>query len=250
MPTQKAVATPPSIASFVAALTSSVLSPFAGGTNSPVPAVPPTELTLAALARRELLSDAKSTLAPPVTPQSVLTSLLSPIVTPIFQVFDAAFAFVAGPPVLPPGSTVTVKSSTLQFGNGYVAPANWYFPDDPNPKGLIYLQHGFLAQGPIYSYTAAALAEQTHSIVVAPTITSNFFAADGNWLGGSSMPQAAADLFIGDRPALEASAWAAAGHPVTLPEKVVLVGHSLGGGFVTAMAGDMVDTGRTATLRV
>ena len=85
-------------------------------------------------------------------------------------------------------------------------------------------------------------------IVVAPTITSNFFAADGNWLGGSTMPAAAADLFLGDRPALVASAWAAAGHQVTLPQKVVIVGHSLGGGFATAMAGDMVDNGTDGDL--
>jgi pimeloyl-ACP methyl ester carboxylesterase len=141
-----------------------------------------------------------------------------------------------------------VKSSTLQYENGYVAHADWYFPSDPNPQGLIYLQHGFLAQGPIYSYTAAALAEQTHSIVVAPTITSNFFAADGNWLGGSTMPAAAADLFLNDRAALVASASAAAGHPVTLPQKVVLAGHSLGGNFVLATASDMADNNTIGNL--
>ena len=67
-------------------------------------------------------------------------------------------------PVLPPGSTVTVRSSTLEIGNGQVVPANWYYPatDEP-PTRLIYLQHGFLATGPMYSYTAAYLSEGTNS---------------------------------------------------------------------------------------
>ncbi|HEY7052696.1 MAG TPA: hypothetical protein VH496_11285 [Mycobacterium sp.] len=208
-----------------------------------MPTDPPTLWALLAAARRETFSGPAPSGAVQTAAKPAETShpFLSAIATAVFRVFDSAFLAVAGPPVLPPGSTVTVESSTLQYGNGYVAPADWYFPADPNPKGLIYFQHGFLALAPIYSYTAAALAEQTHSIVVAPTITSNFLAADGNWLGGTTMPAAAADLFLGDRPALNTSAWAAAGHPVTLPQTVVLVGHSLGGNFVLSTARDMAD---------
>ena len=57
------------------------------------------------------------------------------------------------------------------------------------------------------------------------------------------MQQSVADLFAGDRAELTASASAAAGHPVALPSKFVLVGHSLGGMLVVGAAGRMVDNG-------
>jgi hypothetical protein len=96
----------------------------------------------------------------------------------------------------------------------------------------------------MYSYTAASLDQQTNSIVVAPTLAT-FYTTDGYWLGGAPMQQVVADLFLGDRTALTASASAAAGHPVTLPQRVVLVGHSEGGGLVVGAAGDMA-TGNDA----
>jgi hypothetical protein len=100
----------------------------------------------------------------------------------------------------------------------------------------------------MYSYTAATLAEQTHSIVVAPSLTSNFFDSDGAWLGGTPMQQAVADLFAGDREALTESASAAAGYEVTLPKRFVLAGHSLGGSLVMGAAGYTVDNGAIADL--
>jgi hypothetical protein len=166
--------------------------------------------------------------------------------TLVFDVLNAGMSLFAGAPVLPAGSTATVRVSTLQLpctSSACTVTADWYFPDDPNPKGLIYFQHGILADAPMYSYTAATLAEETDSIVVAPTITSNFFATDGYWLGGAPMQQAVANLFVGDRAALTASVSAAAGYQVTLPQRVVLVGHSLGGSLVAAAAGDMVANG-------
>ena len=57
-----------------------------------------------------------------------------------------------------------------------------------------------------YDYTAAYLAEQTNSIVVAPSLTSNIFATDGMWLGGEQMHRAVADLFLTDNAALLESA--------------------------------------------
>jgi acetyl esterase/lipase len=239
-PTAPKAPKPTGLQSVLRGFVSSFLNTSTATSDTPVPADSPAAWATMAFARRELATDP--------SPISLLKAVISPVATLVFDVFNQVFAAAAGPPVLPPGSTVTVKSSTLEFDNGYTAPADWYFPADENPQGIIYLQHGFLAQGPIYSYTAAALAEQTHSIVVAPTITSNFFAADGNWLGGSTMPAAAADLFEGNREALVNSASAAAGERVTLPQKVVLVGHSLGGGFVTAMAGDMADNGTAGDL--
>ncbi len=183
-------------------------------------------------------------------PQS--PSLINAIGTLIFNLYSVATRLFGGPPVVPPGSTVTVRQSTLEIdcGDGYVVPADWYVPagaeEDP-PERLIYLQHGFLASGPWYSYTAATLAEQTNSIVVAPSLTSNFFACDACWLGAAPMQQAVADLFAGDREALAASALAA-GYTGALPQRVVLVGHSLGGGLVAATAGYMVDNGTIGDL--
>ena len=77
---------------------------------------------------------------------------------------------------------------------------------DTPPERIIYLQHGFLARGVFYDYTAAYLAEHTNSIVVAPTLTSNIFATDGYWLGGDQMHRAVADLFFDDNDALLKSA--------------------------------------------
>lgn len=163
----------------------------------------------------------------------------------VFNVVGAALQVFSGPPVLPPGSNVTVRTSTLDMpGTNQTVRADWYFPEDPDSAtGVIYLQHGFMATGPMYSYTAAYLAEETNSIVVVPTLSSNLFDVNGEWIGGEPMQQSVADLFDDDRPELTASASAAAGHPVTLPSKFVLVGHSLGGMLVTGAAGRMVDNG-------
>jgi pimeloyl-ACP methyl ester carboxylesterase len=171
-------------------------------------------------------------------------ALINVIGTLIFNLYSFATRLIGGPPVVPPGSTVTVRQSTLQIdcGDGYVVPADWYVPagaEQSPPEHLIYLQHGFLASGPWYSYTAATLAEQTNSIVVAPSLTSNFFACDACWLGAAPMQRVVADLFRSDNTALAGSALAA-GYTEALPERVVLVGHSLGGGLVAATAGYMV----------
>ncbi|MFG1930129.1 alpha/beta hydrolase [Mycobacterium sp. NPDC048908] len=170
---------------------------------------------------------------------SGITNVINAVGNLVFNVLALVTNLAAGPPVLPPGSTVTVRRSTLDVG-GKTVTADWYFPNESEPAtGLIYLQHGAFAVGSMYSYTAADLAEQTNSIVVAPTMSTNGYAPDGMWLGGAPLQMAVADLFEGDRDALTASASAAAGHPVTLPQQFVLAGHSLGGGFVTATAADL-----------
>ena len=122
------------------------------------------------------------------------------------------------------------------------------FPRAAAPDRLIYLQHGFLAAGPWYSHTAAALAEQTNSIVVAPSITSNFLDFGQCWLGGAPMHQAMAGLFADGNTALADSALAA-GYSGAIPDRVVLMGHSLGGGAVSGIAGYMApDVDRTDRL--
>ena len=178
-------------------------------------------------------------------------TLMDKVGSAVLNVVMGLIQLFAGAPVLPPDAHVMVRTSTLRIpvAGGRTVTADWYFPDtDEPPTRLIYLQHGFGAVGSMYSYTAAALAEQTRSIVVAPTITSNFLAADGAWLAGTPMQQAVADLFAGDRTALTASASAAAGRDVTLPSQFVLAGHSAGGSLVMGAAADMVNNGALADL--
>jgi len=91
-----------------------------------------------------------------------------------------------------------VETSTLQLPCSSAActvTADWYFPAGSNPQGLIYFQHGALANSAMYSYTAATLAAETNSIVVAPTLPS-FYTTDGLWLGGAPMQPVVADLFL------------------------------------------------------
>ncbi len=170
---------------------------------------------------------------------------------------QAVEALVAGPPVLPPGSTVTVRSSSITLSNGQRVAANWYYPEgDEPPDQMVLLQHGFLALGPMYSYTAANLAESTHSIVVTPSLPSNLFAGDDYWLGGTGMASAIADLFVGDRAALTRSALDAGfatrygldPQTAALPAKFALSGHSLGGNLVSGAAGFLAENGAAADL--
>lgn len=176
-----------------------------------------------------------------------------------FGVLSALERAVTGPATVPPGSTVTVQTSSLKLTEAMTVEANWYFPDgDDPPDRMILLQHGFLANGAMYSYTAAQLAQDTHSIVVTPTLTSNFFADGGNgeigsglWLGGDAMGAVVADLFVGDRAALTASALDAGyalrygldPQDAVLPEKFGLAGHSAGGAMVSNVTGYLVDNG-------
>ncbi|OBK73081.1 alpha/beta hydrolase [Mycobacterium sp. 1164985.4] len=185
-----------------------------------------------------------------------IPTLIRVIGTIVFDLYALATRIFGGPPILPANSTVTVRSSTLRIdcacaeGEGKEVPADWYIPktaEDAPPDRLIYLQHGFLASGPWYSHTAAALAERTNSIVVAPTITSNFFALDGCWLGGAPMHEAMAGLFSAGNTALAESAHAA-GYDGPIPDRVVLMGHSLGGGAVSGMAGHMAGDARVDRL--
>ncbi|WP_094287680.1 hypothetical protein [Mycobacterium lehmannii] len=178
--------------------------------------------------------------------------ILRVIGTIVFDLYAVATRLLGGPPILPPNSTVSVRSSTLRIdcacaeGEGKEVPADWYIPETATgepPERLIYLQHGFLASAPWYSHTAAALAERTQSIVVAPSISSNFFAVDGCWLGGAPMHEAMAGLFDDGNTALEDSA-RAAGHAGDIPDRVVLMGHSLGGGAVSGIAGYLADDER------
>ncbi|CDO07756.1 alpha/beta hydrolase family protein [Mycolicibacterium cosmeticum] len=189
-----------------------------------------------------------------------VTNLITNIGSAAINALQALEKFVTGPPVLPAKTTVTVGSSTILLGNGQRVQANWYYPKPSGtgapPEKMILLQHGFFALGPMYSFTAANLAERTNSVVVTPTLPSNFFAADDRWLGGSGMATNIADLFRGDRAALTESALAA-GYatrygldPATaaLPQKFALAGHSAGGGLVSGAAGSLAASDDAADL--
>ncbi len=129
--------------------------------------------------------------------------------------------------------------------NGYAAPADWYFPTQADgtvaPNGIIWLQHGFLGFNSWYADTAQAIAQQTNSIVVAPSIF--WFdtpVCPGCYLGSSQMREAVATMFEGSRSALNVSA-NAAGFSGVLPEKFLLTGHSAGGNFATAVGALIAD---------
>lgn len=201
-----------------------------------------TSTTVEPVAALRALDTASEAAATP--PRQTLLSLVG---TVIFNIYSVAIRVLGGPPILPPNSTVTVKSSKLLIdcGDGYEVPADWYVPEGATPTRLIYFQHGFMAAGPFYSYTAARLAEATHSIVVATSLTSNFLSCDGCWVGGSPMHKAVADLFADGNTALAESALAA-GYGATLlsgVDKVALIGHSAGGGLSAGAAGYMARNG-------
>lgn len=167
----------------------------------------------------------------------------------VFDTVAALERIVGGDPVVPRQlrDSVEVSTSTLVVSPGHEVESNWYLPKtgegQPAPTRLTYLQHGFLANGPLYSYTASYLATQTNSIVVTTTYTSNPFEADGMWLGGDNLHEAVAQLFLDpNRTALNASldnAELKAGRAgeIEVPQQFVLVGHSLGGGFGPGVAG-------------
>ena len=120
---------------------------------------------------------------------------------------------------------------------GTAVPAGWFFPDRSRPTGVVWLQHGFFRAAANVLTLARFIADHTGAIVVAPTITSNPFAAGGCWINGPPMAAGVAALFTGRRDALQHSADAAAGHPVALPRAFVLTGHSAGGNLATSAAG-------------
>lgn len=174
--------------------------------------------------------------------------LLNLIGTVVINVLSWAVALFTPPPVVPPGSSVTIGRAQLAVPcDCQAVDARWYFPNQEQaPTGVTYLQHGFFRNNANVSALAVQIAEQTNTVVVAPTISSNFFAADGCWINGDPMHQAVAKLFTDpDRTALQASATAAAidagvlspGQTFDLPDQFVLSGHSAGGNLVAATAG-------------
>ncbi|KRE27204.1 hypothetical protein ASG82_12215 [Mycobacterium sp. Soil538] len=208
--------------------------------SSGTPAQPSTESSAAKRVSAAFAAPTALAAAEPRTLQEVIQSLVT-------ELIGAAIRFVAGPPVVPPGVNVTVRSSRLEITEGRFVRADWYYPEgDELPERFIYLQHGYRGVGPMYSYTASWLAERTNSIVVVPTLSSNPYVRDGFWLGDDQVYRATAALLLGDRDALTASAVAAGfarkyGSDAALPDRFTLVGHSLGAGVVAGTAGYYAD---------
>jgi lipocalin len=163
------------------------------------------------------------------------------------------------------GSNGLPANNTPQFDNGviagnsslfipyspgfYVTSADWYFPPQADgtvsAKGVVWLQRGDTAS---LAALAAQIAGQTNSIVVVPVISSSEIPTQpGRYLGSPEMQQAVADMMLGDRVALGISA-TAAGYQGVLPQKFMLAGERLGGGFATEVAARTVDNGAAANL--
>jgi hypothetical protein len=177
-----------------------------------------------------------------------LFDYFSQLSTDAYDLYVRAMHSLAGPARAPFGSPVRVESSELTIGDDVAVSADWYFPPGSTPAtGLIYLQHGLWATSRFYGATAAYIAEKTHSIVVVPTLTWNALDVDNYPLTLPDTHRAIADLFTGDRLALTASAHEA-GFLGDLPTRVVLAGHSAGGGLVVGTARYMVEQAAATNL--
>jgi hypothetical protein len=151
------------------------------------------------------------------------------------------------------GVKTGTSSLAIPFGpRGYVTSADWYFPTQADGQvsanGVVWLQRGDLGDAAAFAALAAQIAGQTNSIVVAATISSfEIPTRPGAFLGGAALQQAVADMMLGDRGALVVSA-NAAGYQGVLPEKILLAGQRLGGGFAAEVAARTVDNGAAANL--
>lgn len=165
-------------------------------------------------------------------------NLINIIGTLFFGAFDNIVRFFEGPPVVPPGRAVRIARTPLELdcGDGRTVDADWYFPTETTPDKIIYFQHGGFARAGLYNVTAADLAVKNNAIVVAPSITSNFFECFGCQMGADQMHAAVAKLFFDDRGALTTSALAA-GWTGALPSRFVIAGHSEGGQLAAGAAG-------------
>jgi lipocalin len=151
------------------------------------------------------------------------------------------------------GVKTGTSSLAIPIGTrGFVTSADWYFPTQADGRvsanGVIWLQSGELRDARAFAALAAQIAGQTNSIVVAPTISSfEIPTLPGCFLGSAAMQQAVAAMMLGDRGSLVISA-TAAGYQGVLPEKILLAGQRLGGGFAAEVAASTVDNGAAANV--
>jgi hypothetical protein len=154
-----------------------------------------------------------------------------------------AAAPVAEPLAAAAAPAVTVGNSDLRLAPGVDVDADWYFPNaGAEPVGMIYLNHGNFRTNNNMEALANALARDTNSVVVAPSVSTNAF--NPYRITASRTYSAITGLFGTDRAALNASAAAAGYTGSSLPTDFVLAGHSFGGNLVTAVGG-MIGTSST-----
>ena len=148
------------------------------------------------------------------------------------------------------GVTAGSSSLTIPYGpGGYVTSADWYFPPPVDgkvsAKGVVWLQGGDTAA---LAPLAVRIAGETNSIVVVPVISSFEIPTQTvQYLDSVTMQQAVANMMLGDRVALAASA-TAAGNPGVLPKRILFVGQRSGGGFVVDVGASTVDNGAAKDL--
>ncbi len=173
-------------------------------------------------------------------------ALLGALITVLLALAAPPCAGARGRPTVRVGHAPLV----LPCGSGgTTVPTDWYFPRRGRvATGLVWLQHGFFETKTNMAGVAQAYAARAGTVVVVPTITSNPFTAGGCWLNGAPMWRAVAATLT-DRTALQASADAAYGGAVRLPDHFVLSGHSAGGNLALATAGDLAVGGNIFELR-
>ncbi|MCV7370357.1 beta-propeller fold lactonase family protein [Mycolicibacterium duvalii] len=163
-------------------------------------------------------------------------------------VIDAVDQTLRSMPAVDGVVTMGRSALVLPDTDGFTVEATWYFPNRADgPVGLIYLQHGAWRSDIYVSALAQHLADRTNSIVVTPTFASEVLARYN--VAGTRVAEAVTALFAGDRAELAASAAAAAGRAVPLPQQFVLAGHSAGGKLVAVAAGYLTDAGAAGDLK-
>lgn len=240
------------------AATRSTRSPLAARKASPAAVATSTPKIVTAGVATSRRAGMRSLATPPSAPASDLLasaalSVLANLGAAIPAATTTASAPVTASTTLPGAPTngvtgVLVGHSRLDLPGAFIGKtvaADWYFPTQADgsvdAQGVIWLQHGFGATNTFYSALAKDLAQQTNSIVVAPTLSSIPITFSGGCLTCELTQQDAAALLGPDRATLLSSATAAGFTGVALPERFVLAGHSAGGGFATAVADDYLD---------
>lgn len=151
------------------------------------------------------------------------------------------------------GVRTGASSLAIPYGpRGFVTSAEWYFPTQADGRvsanGVVWLQRDELGGAAAFAALATQIARQTNSIVVAPTISPfEIPIRPGCFLGDAGLQRAVADMMLGDRGPLAISA-TAAGYQGVLPEKILLSGQRMGGGFAAEVAAFTVDNGAAANL--
>ncbi|MFI0350266.1 hypothetical protein [Actinomadura sp. 9N407] len=159
----------------------------------------------------------------------------------------AALAVTALGPIAPAQAAVTRVQTTVEIRCAFTMlnqSADWYLPAG-QPKGLVWLQHGFVRANDHVADLAGKYASAGY-LVFAPTLPS------AHWLGCTLQNIGNNTEFLGNVADLFgkmadpsdklgrsfARAKADAGRPeLTLPDKLVFSGHSAGGEAVTYVAG-------------